>query len=74
MTIILANRRRRNECTFPASKLPLRGLFRMYTLKSTKCTSCMVIGTALVSNVRRIQRYLSGPQKSDKKKGKRKIK
>ena len=34
---------------FPASKLPVRGKFRV---------SCMVIGSALMSNVRRIQRYL----------------
>jgi hypothetical protein len=34
---------------FPASKLPVRGQFRI---------TCMVIGSALVSNVRRIQRYL----------------
>ena len=34
---------------FPASKLPVRGRFRI---------TCMVIGSALVNNVRRIQRYL----------------
>ena len=34
---------------FPASKLPVRSRFRI---------TCMVIGSALVSNVRRIQRYL----------------
>ena len=34
---------------FPAGKLPVRGQFRV---------SCMVIGSAMVSNVRRIQRYL----------------
>jgi hypothetical protein len=34
---------------FPASKLPVRGKFRI---------TCMVIGSALVSNVRRIQCYL----------------
>ena len=34
---------------FPASKLPVRGRYRI---------TCMVIGSALVSNVRRIQRYL----------------
>jgi hypothetical protein len=34
---------------FPASKLPVRGRFRV---------TCMVIGSALVSNARRIQRYL----------------
>jgi hypothetical protein len=36
---------------FPASKLPVRGRFRI---------TCMVIGPALVSNGRRIQRYLEG--------------
>jgi hypothetical protein len=35
---------------FPASKLPVRGRFRV---------TCMVIGSALVSNARRIQRYLA---------------
>ena len=34
---------------FPASKLPVRGLFRV---------TCMVIGSAMTTNVRRIQRYL----------------
>jgi hypothetical protein len=34
---------------FPASKLPVRGEFRI---------SCMVIGSAMMTNVRRIQRYL----------------
>jgi hypothetical protein len=34
---------------FPASKLPVRGQFRV---------TCLVIGSALVSNIRRIQRYL----------------
>ena len=34
---------------FPASKLPVRGRFRI---------TSMMIGSALVSNVRRIQRYL----------------
>ncbi len=34
---------------FPASKLPVRGRFRV---------TCMMIGSALVSNIRRIQRYL----------------
>ena len=34
---------------FPAAKLPVRGLFRV---------ACMVIGSAAVTNVRRIQRYL----------------
>jgi len=43
---------------FPASKLPVRGLFRV---------TCMVIGSALVSNVRRIQRYLEGKRKLENK-------
>jgi len=34
---------------FPAAKLPVRGMFRV---------ACMVIGSAAVTNVRRIQRYL----------------
>ena len=34
---------------FPAAKLPVRGIFRV---------GCMVIGSAAVTNVRRIQRYL----------------
>ena len=34
---------------FPASKLPVRGKFRV---------CCMVIGSAMMTNVRRIQRYL----------------
>jgi len=34
---------------FPAAKLPVRGLFRV---------ACMVIGSAAVTNLRRIQRYL----------------
>lgn len=34
---------------FPASKLPVRGLFRV---------TCLVIASALMTNVRRIQRYL----------------
>ena len=34
---------------FPAAKLPVRGLFRV---------ACMVIGSAAVTNIRRIQRYL----------------
>ncbi len=34
---------------FPASKLPVRGLFRV---------TCMIIGAAAMTNVRRIQRYL----------------
>lgn len=34
---------------FPASKLPVRGRFRM---------SCMMVGSAMMANVRRISRYL----------------
>ena len=34
---------------FPASKLPVQGKFRV---------TCMVIGSAMITNVRRIQRYL----------------
>jgi hypothetical protein len=51
-----ANRRAAVEATvrsvkhpFPAGKLPVRGLFRV---------ACLVIGSAAVTNVRRIQRYL----------------
>lgn len=39
---------------FPASKLPVRGRFRV---------TCLMIGSALVSNVRRIQRYLETKMK-----------
>jgi hypothetical protein len=39
---------------FPAAKLPVRGLFRV---------ACMVIGSAAVTNVRRIQRYLQAKNK-----------
>jgi hypothetical protein len=35
---------------FPAAKLPVRGLFRV---------TCMIIGTAAMTNVRRIQRYVA---------------
>jgi len=41
---------------FPAAKLPVRGLFRV---------ACMVIGSAAVTNVRRIQRYLKAPNKRE---------
>jgi hypothetical protein len=41
---------------FPASKLPVRGRFRV---------TCMVIGSALVTNTRRIQRYLVAKLKSE---------
>ena len=40
---------------FPAGKLPVRGKFRM---------ASMVIGSAAVSNVRRIQRYLQAKPKA----------
>ena len=43
---------------FPASKLPVRGRFRI---------TCMVIGSALVSNVRRIKRYLYEKEKQENK-------
>jgi hypothetical protein len=39
---------------FPASKLPVRGRFRV---------TCMVIGSAMTTNVRRIQRYLEAKTK-----------
>jgi hypothetical protein len=39
---------------FPASKVPVRGLFRV---------TCMVIGSAMTANVRRIQRYLEAKSK-----------
>jgi hypothetical protein len=42
---------------FPAGKLPVRGMFRV---------TCMVIGSAAMSNVRRIQRYLEA-QNEEKK-------
>jgi hypothetical protein len=35
---------------FPAAKVPVRGLFRV---------TCMIIGTAAMTNVRRIQRYVA---------------
>jgi hypothetical protein len=41
---------------FPAGKLPVRGKFRM---------ASMLIGSAAVSNVRRIQRYLQAKSKAD---------
>ena len=44
--------------SFPASKLPVRGRFRV---------SCMVIGSALVSNARRIQRYLQAKMELENK-------
>jgi len=42
---------------FPASKLPVRGKFRV---------SCMVIGSTVITNVRRIQRYLEAKIKKEK--------
>jgi hypothetical protein len=41
---------------FPAAKLPVRGLFRV---------ACMVIGSAVVTNVRRIQRYLEAKNQGE---------
>jgi len=43
------------KCPFPAGKLPVRGKFRM---------ASMLIGSAAVSNVRRIQRYLQAKSKA----------
>jgi hypothetical protein len=43
---------------FPASKLPVRGRFRV---------TCMVIGSALVSNARRIRRYLEAEIQKENK-------
>ena len=42
---------------FPAGKIPVRGQFRV---------ACMVIGSAAVSNVRRIQRYLEAKMRVEK--------
>jgi hypothetical protein len=39
---------------FPASKLPVRGRFRV---------TCMMIGSAMMANTRRIQRYLEAKEK-----------
>ncbi|MCX6053867.1 MAG: hypothetical protein NTZ74_02935, partial [Chloroflexi bacterium] len=39
---------------FPASKLPVRGRFRV---------TCLVIGSAMITNVRRIQCYLEAKVK-----------
>jgi hypothetical protein len=41
---------------FPAGKLPVRGQFRV---------ACMVIGSAAVTNVRRIERYLKAKNKGE---------
>jgi hypothetical protein len=43
---------------FPASKLPVRGRFRV---------TCMVIGSAMITNVRRIQCYLEAKIKLENK-------
>jgi hypothetical protein len=42
---------------FPAGKLPVRGKFRV---------TCLLIGSAAVANVRRIQRYLERKKKTEK--------
>jgi len=42
---------------FPTGKLPVRGQFRV---------ACMMIGSAAVTNVRRIQRYLEAKNKEEK--------
>lgn len=42
---------------FPAGKLPVRGKFRV---------TCMLIGSATVANIRRIQRYLEGKMQAEK--------
>ena len=42
---------------FPAGKLPVRGRFRV---------TCMVIGSAMTANIRRIQRYLEAKIKLEK--------
>jgi hypothetical protein len=44
---------------FPAGKLPVRGKFRM---------TCMLIGSAAMTNVRRIQRYLLSQKKQEDRK------
>lgn len=41
---------------FPASKLPVRGRFRV---------TCLIIGSAMITNVRRIQRYLEAKVKQE---------
>jgi hypothetical protein len=46
---------------FPAGKLPVRGQFRV---------ACMMIGSAAVSNVRRIQRYLEAKLREEKQQNK----
>jgi len=42
---------------FPAGKLPVRGKFRV---------ACMLIGSAAIANIGRIQRYLEGTRKAEK--------
>jgi hypothetical protein len=42
---------------FPAGKLPVRGKFRV---------ACMLIGSAAVANIRRIQRFLEGKTEGEK--------
>lgn len=49
---------------FPASKLPVRGKFRM---------ACMMVGSAMVSNVRRIQRCLVARTKRQNEENKAQI-
>ena len=44
---------------FPAGKLPVRGLFRV---------TCMMVGSAAMANVRRIQHYLVEKQKDENRK------
>ena len=41
---------------FPAAKLPVRGLFRV---------ACMVIGSAAITNLRRIERYLKAENQKE---------
>ena len=45
---------------FPASKLPVRGSFRM---------ACLLIGSAAMTNVRRIQHYLNVESQSNRQEG-----
>jgi len=44
---------------FPAGKLPVRGRFRV---------TCMVVGSAMTANIRRIQRYLEATMKLENQK------
>ncbi len=46
---------------FPASKLPVRGQFRV---------TCMMLGSAAMTNVRRIQRYLEAKMKGNEQQNK----